>query len=249
MSAEMCVQTTRVSQWGSSRYPSYRVVLLPGRLYERNALHVYSFDIPIPSQFVVNLKDPKLEFQLYDVSRYRSACRVAHVHVPTELCSPSLLQKLPPLSQTFYCDAFSFFRCRLQRTGSWLGAYTRRILSFFQPCPPPLSSSTTTQVSARPRLPLADYPREGSIPSLRTGSSLACQYPPSLCPQFTLPAICLSSCLLGTNAGSVTLCCREGVATLSCTRSSTVQLPPLIPVLWTGPSGNASVYDGMLWTA
>lgn len=144
---------------------------------------------------------------------------------------------------------FSYFRCCLQRTGSWLGAHTRRILSFFQPCPPPLSSSTTTQVSARPGLPLADYPREGSIPSLRPGSSLACQYPPGLCPQLTLPAICLSSCLLGTNAGSVTLCCREGVATLSCACSSTVQLPPLIPVLWTGPSGNASVYDGMLWTA
>lgn len=222
---------------------------MPGRLYERNALQVYSFDIPITSQLVVNLKDSKLEFQLSNVPRYRLVRCVTQVHVPTEPRSPSLLQKLPRLSQTFYCDAFSFFRCCLQRTGSWLGAHIWRILSFFQPCPPPLSSSTTTQVSARPRLPLADYPREGSIPSLRLGSSLACQYPPGLCPQLTMPAICLSSCLLGTNAGSVTLCCREGVATLSCARSSTVQLPPLIPVLWTGPSGNASVYDGMLWTA
>ena len=120
MSAEMCVQTTRVSQWGSSRYPSYRVVLLPGRLYERNALHVYSFDIPIPSQFVVNLKDPKLEFQLYDVPRYRSACRVAHVHVPTEPCSPSLCRNFHPCLRPSIVTRFSYFCCRLQRTGSWL---------------------------------------------------------------------------------------------------------------------------------
>jgi len=56
-----------------------------------------------------NLQILKLEFQLSHVPRYRLVRCVTQVHVPTAPHSPSLLQKLPPLSQFFYCDAFFIF--------------------------------------------------------------------------------------------------------------------------------------------